>query len=319
MKRLICILMTVIFCLCGCAGPQGQESRLFSEEDIVAELEAAGAVYTEKVDIRSWQKGVEAAGLDADLADFSLYRFFYESDGLLIEGYLSIPLPLLEEAGAKPCLIYNHGGNKDYGALNGSETFMWSALLDMIVIGSNYRGCGMSEGEDGFGGEDVSDIIRLIDICEKCDFFDDEQINMFGVSRGGMMTCEVLRREDRVHRAMISGGMADAFMTYENRDDMKTVFEELVGGTPETMPEEYEKRSAVCWADEINTPLLLIHAEKDEKVSCEEAEKLAAELEKYGKEYVFLKYEDDLHGGIHEEDIGTVREWLLEKQETGRK
>lgn len=316
MKRVFFLLSVMVLLFCGCAQKDEaseMETHVFSEEEILSELTDAGAVYTEKVNIYQWAKQVEKAGLDLDLDDFSLYRFFYESDGLQIEGYLSIPLPLLEEAGPKPCLIYNHGGNRDYGALSGTEVLGLSNQLDMICIGSNFRGCGMSEGEDNFGGEDVKDVIHLIDLCEKCSFFDGGQLNMLGASRGGMMTYEALRRDDRIHRAVVTGGIADAFMTYEARDDMKPIFEELVGGTPETMPEEYEKRSAVRWADEIDTPLLLIHAKGDASVSYQEAENLAAELEKYQKEYVFLSYDDDMHGGIHAEDVETVREWLLQE------
>lgn len=316
MKRVFVLLSVMILLFCGCAQKDDaseMETHVFSEEEILSELTTAGAVYTEKVNIYQWANQVEKSGLDLDLDDFSLYRFFYESDDLKIEGYLSIPLHLLEEAGPKPCLIYNHGGNRDYGAMNGSEALIWANFMDSICIGSNFRGCGMSEGEDSFGGEDVNDVICLIDLCEKCSFFDNRQINMLGASRGGMMTYEALRRDDRIHRAVVTGGMTDAFMTYENRDDMKLVFEELVGGTPETMPEEYEKRSAVRWADEINTPLLIIHAKGDVKVFYQEAENLVAELEKYGKEYVFLSYDDDLHAGIHSEDVEMVREWLLQE------
>lgn len=314
--KYLCLLLAAILCLFGCAKEDQAsrgEDRVFSGEDILEELKEAGALLTEKVNIYQWANQIEKAGLDIKLEDYSVYNFFYESGGLRIESYIAVPLHLLEEGGAKPCLIYNHGGNRDYGALNGAETLMWANHLDMICIASNFRGCGRSEGEDAFGGDDVNDVIRLIDICEKCDFLDSGRINMLGASRGGMMTYETLRRDDRIHRAVVTGGVADAFMEYESRDDMKLVFQELVGGTPETMPEEYERRSAVRWADEINTPLFIIHAREDARVGYEQAENMVAELEKYGKEYVFLSYDDDLHAGIHREDMETVREWFLKE------
>lgn len=51
-------------------------------------------------------------------------------------------------------------------------------------MASNYRGCGKSEGTDAFGGDDVHDVIHLLDLCEKLNSVDTKNINMFGVSRG---------------------------------------------------------------------------------------------------------------------------------------
>lgn len=51
-----------------------------------------------------------------DLSEYVSYRFYYDSDGLKIEGYFSAPKDLLD--GQKTsCLIYNHGGNQDYRSI----------------------------------------------------------------------------------------------------------------------------------------------------------------------------------------------------------
>ena len=84
-----------------------------------------------------------------------------------------------------------------------------------------------------------------------------------------------------------------------------------IGGSPEEMPEEYEKRSAVYWADEINIPVLIIHSKGDEKVSFEQAQKMY-ELLKDHTDCTFITHDDDLHG-IHEDDIPKVIEWLENK------
>ena len=66
----------------------------------------------------------------------------------------------------------------------------------------------------------MDDVIHLVDLCEKMPFIDGDHINMLGVSRGGMMTYEALRADDRIHRAVVVSGLADSFMEYEERDDM---------------------------------------------------------------------------------------------------
>ena len=132
---------------------------------------------------------------------------------------------------------------------------------------------------------------------------------MVGESRGGMMTYLAIRQDDRIKKAVVVSGIADTFMHYEERPDMKRIYVPLVGGTPDEMPEEYEKRSATYWADEIKCPVLIIHSKLDPRVSYAQAEKMVQCLEKAGKEYKFVSYEDDTHG-FHREAVELIREWL---------
>ena len=92
---------------------------------------------------------------------------------------------------------------------------------------------------------------------------------------------------------------------------MKQVLRDCIGGSPEELPEEYKKRSAVYWADEITVPVLLIHSKGDTKVSFAQAQKMY-ELLKDHTDCTFVTYDDDLHE-FHQEDIPKIIEFL-EKQ-----
>lgn len=211
--------------------PADKES-LDADELVEENFRQAGITEYEKIDLEDYES---QAGID--LSEYVSYRFYYDSDGLKIEGYFSAPKDLLD--GQKTsCLIYNHGGNQDYGALENIETCFYAYQLHTICIASNYRGCGSSEGEDQFGGADVDDVIRLLDLCEQFSYIDEDAINMMGISRGGMMTYEVLRRDERVHKAVVVSGLSDCFMSYEERSDMQTIFDSLVGGSPEEIAAE---------------------------------------------------------------------------------
>ena len=155
-----------------------------AEKQIEENLRAAGVSEYEKIDLQAYEK---QAGVD--LSKYVSYRFFYTSDDLKIEAFLSAPIDLLGKK-KSPCLIYNHGGNRSYGALKNVETTYYAYQFHTICVASNYRGCGKSEGTDAFGGDDVHDVIHLLDLCEKLDSVDTKNINMLGVSRGGMMTYE---------------------------------------------------------------------------------------------------------------------------------
>lgn len=275
-----------------------------AQKQIENSLEANGISEYEKIDLEKYEK---QAGVN--LSTYISYRFFYQSDDLKIEAFISAPIDLLGKK-KSPCLIYNHGGNREYGALENVETTFYAYQFHTICVATNYRGCGSSQGTDAFGGDDVRDVIHLIDLCQKLDYVDTNQINMFGVSRGGMMTYETLREDKRIHKAVVVAGVADCSMSYEERSDMQPLLQELIGGTPKQLPEEYEKRSAIAWADQINTPLLIFHTTGDDKVSIKQVDKLVEQLKKYQKDYEYVTFDSNVHGDLRKTDVEKIRKWL---------
>jgi len=90
---------------------------------------------------------------------------------------------------------------------------------------------------------------------------------------------------------------------------MKVLLNELIGGSPKELPEEYEARSAVRWADEIDVPVLIFHCKGDARVSYEQAQAMVNALHEAGKDCTFITYDDDVHGG-HKEDFEIIQRWL---------
>ena len=237
------------------------------------------------------------------------YKFTYLSDGLKIKGYISFPASAVKSQEKRKCILYNRGGNRDYGALEDDETAKFCIASDRIVIASQYRGGGGSEGEDRFGGDDMHDVIRLIDFCERdFPFADMEDFCVAGASRGGMMTYLAAKQDSRVKRIIAVGAVSDLFQSYEARDDMKEVLRETIGYTPEEAPEEYEKRSAIFWSEEIKVPVLLIHSTGDKMVSYQQTQALYEKL-KDVTDCTLITHDDDVHG-FHEEDAEAIRDWL---------
>lgn len=296
----VLILTALIFRIKFPSGISAEDAQKQMENS----LEANGISEYEKIDLGKYEK---QAGVN--LSTYISYRFFYQSDDLKIEAFISAPIDLLGKK-KSPCLIYNHGGNREYGALENVETTFYAYQFHTICVATNYRGCGSSQGTDAFGGDDVHDVIHLIDLCQKLDYVDTNQINMLGVSRGGMMTYETLREDKRIHKAVVVAGVADCSMSYEERSDMQPLLQELIGGTPKQLPEEYEKRSAIAWADQINTPLLIFHTTGDDKVSVKQADKLVEQLKKYQKDYEYVTFDSHVHGDLRNTDVEKIRKWL---------
>ena len=318
--RIFSIVLTVILALLSLAACQPEKNSQ-AESAVQAEATTEATTKAEESNIYEMENYKSSEVFDIVMVNqggkydkiCTTYKFNYLSDGLKIEGYISIPLSLEKTQKPGKCVMFNHGGNRQMGKLENSTTAPICALCDRIVIASQYRGCGASEGEDHFGGDDLNDVIKLIDLCEKhFSFIDMDDFCVIGVSRGGVMTYPAARKDSRIKRIIALSAVCDLFEAYEARDDMKTVLKETIGFTPEEKPEEYEKRSAVYWADEIKIPVLMFHAKQDKRVPYSQAENLYTKL-KDSTDCTLITYDDDSHSEVKPEDYQIIRDWLNQK------
>ena len=241
------------------------------------------------------------------------YEFSFLSDGYQIKAYIAIPMESIKSQQPCKCILHNRGGHYNYGSLDYEYVSLVCAYTGRAVVACEIRGDNGSEGYDQFGGDELHDVIKLIDLCENhFKFVDMNDFCVMGVSRGGMTAYMTARQDKRVKKLVVFSGVSDLFDCYdEQKKKMKQVLIDCIGGSPEEMPEEYEKRSAVCWADEINIPVLIVHSKGDERVPFEQAQKMY-DLLKDHTDCTFISHDDDLHG-IHEDDIPKVIEWLENK------
>ena len=220
------------------------------------------------------------------------YSIRYQSGEEEVNGYIAAPADYLEKD--YPILIYNRGGYA--GDELRTSDVQYFARFGFIVLASKFRGSGGSTGKDGFGGEDVNDVIKLIDLAEEFTFTNGK-IYMFGWSRGATQTYIVLSRDDRIDAAVAGAGPADVSefyyeIEYYQQDKLST----MIGGTPETHPEEYEARSAVCWPEKINTPLWIVHGTADDIVPVHHSEDLFNAFVAVGEDAKFTLFPEMDHG-----------------------
>ena len=311
-------LCLMLMCLCACK--TGNEEVTTSEEMTTNEettiYEDVTTNDEELLDVNQYESvegiiSIEKLDLEKILSEgveVSTYKVKYQVDDCTVVSYLSVPNACIEEQVAYPCIIFNRGGNREFSANKPEDIAYMAESSGKVIFATQYRGVDGGTGTEEFGGADLNDVLKLVDFCEEFAFVDTEQIYMMGISRGGMMTYMAAREDSRIKKAIVISGVADAFMGYDERIDMQQVYKELVGETPESNPEEYTKRSATYWADEIKCPILIIHSKFDKKVSFEQAEKMTKALEEADKEYKFISYEDDVHG-LHPEDFSIIMEW----------
>lgn len=236
----------------------------------------------------------------AALTDVLVHDIAYESDGLKVTGIEVLPDFASGETG--PLVIFNRGGSRNFGALSVPQILNLMAPLATRlragVLGSNYRGNAGGEGREEFGGAEVHDILRLIEIGKEQPWWDGKNVFLFGWSRGGMMTYLTLKAGAQVQAAAVGAGIADLFLLDGER--MEKLYEALVPGYPATREEAFTARSAVRWPEAISAPLLLLHGDADKKVTIDHARALHARLTDLGKPVKLVEYPGGGHGLMRE-------------------
>lgn len=229
-------------------------------------------------------------------ADVAFFKVCYWSDGIKVMGVLGKPKNKSNEK--RPLIIYNRGGYGEYSKID--LLTMYYQLSDFIhhgyiVLGSQYRGNDGGEGVDHCGGDDLNDVLNLIPVAQQLDDIDTNRLYMVGYSRGGMMAYMALRQLKSVKAAAILAGISDLFLFEQQRPDLHEFFYSTFPHIQQNKAVEFTKRSAVRWAGELNTPLLLIHGEQDTVVDVAHSKKVAEQLAAFKKTYVLKLYPQDDH------------------------
>lgn len=248
----------------------------------------------------------------AVLVGVEVFSIAYESDGLRITGVMALPKPL---PASFKLIVYNRGGSRDYGKLtllNVLRSMAPFAQEGYVVLASNYRGNGGSEGVEEFGGADVRDVLRLLEIGRALPGFDGKNAFMIGHSRGGMMTELAIKQGAEVNAAVAIAGIADARKLVQAENLLEHVLKPLVPGFDRHPHEVLEGRSAVLWPEAITVPLLLLHADNDRDVGVDDSIALHEAIKAAGGVSELVVYEGGGHALLrHWDDVlARCKDWL---------
>ncbi|PQJ73132.1 alpha/beta hydrolase family protein [Polaribacter butkevichii] len=280
--------ITVIAFLLIFTNIEAQEKKLLLQQELISDLSKT-KIYPKLIEYVDgeieWQEKFKY------IDSIQIYRITYLSDGLKINGFLVQP----KKKGKYPCVIYNRGGNKSFGALkiaHGAIVLGQIAKEGYVVIASNYRE------NDEFGGKDVNDITILPKVLKEIEDADTTKIGMYGWSRGGMMTYIALTKMDNIKAAVVGGAVSDSFSSIKDRPIMESgVYAKLIPNYADNKEMELEKRSAIKWADKFpkNVPILMLHGNSDWRVKPEQSLNLALEFEKNRVPYRLIMFEGADH------------------------
>ncbi|WP_158266619.1 alpha/beta hydrolase family protein [Allosphingosinicella deserti] len=258
--------------------------------------------------VRGTPGGVAASSAYAALfsdADYKRYkagtrtrtsRIAYRSGDLSINGFIVEPL----SQGPHPILVFNHGGVMQWGRIVLAELLEFNRLAERgyIVVASNFRGEGGSQGTPSMDGGDVDDVMALVELASSLPNADPKRIGMWGFSRGGLVTYGILARTNRIAAAVITGGPTDLVNAPRRAEFDEHVYPHVIRDYAADKDRALARLSPIHWPERLSpaTSILLLHGGDDPRVAPSDSIRMAAELQRLQRAYRLLVFE----GGSHD-------------------
>jgi dipeptidyl aminopeptidase/acylaminoacyl peptidase len=218
-------------------------------------------------------------------------------DGTPLEGILTFPANY--EAGKKyPFLVLPHGGPEANDTLDFDSFSRFIAGLGYIVLQPQYRGSTGYGSEflqaiyQHFGDRAYSDVDSGTDFAIAQGWADPARLAMFGWSAGGFMTSWTVTQTHRYKAAIEGAGITD-WLSFIPTSDIAQVDYDM--RLQEKDPAPLLQFSAVMHADQVTTPLLILHGESDLRVPTFQGREFFVLLAERGKTVRMVTYPGSPH------------------------
>ena len=243
----------------------------------------------------------ERTGIRADrLAGAEDFRWS-SVDGLEVQGWLYRTRG--ESVGA---VVLVHGGPTSHAEDRFNAEIQYLVSRGFDVLAPNYRGStgfGLafqeSIKEDGWGGREQEDVRAGIEALIAAGIARGGRVGITGTSYGGYSAWWAITHYPPgvVAAAAPICGMTDLTVDYyATRPDLRPYSEEMMGGSPEEVPERYRERSPVNFVGNIRGELLIVQGLRDPNVTPENVSVVTKALERERVPYELLAFDDEGHG-----------------------
>jgi dipeptidyl aminopeptidase/acylaminoacyl peptidase len=222
-------------------------------------------------------------------------------DGLEVQGWL-----YRAPGRGVGTVVQIHGGPTSHAEDRFDAQIQHLVSRGFDVLTPNYRG---STGfglefqevikEDGWGGREQEDIRCGIEALIEAGVAQRGRVGVIGTSYGGYSAWWAITHfpPDLVAAAAPICGMTDLVVDYyATRPDLRPYSEEMMGGSPEDVPERYHERSPVNFVGNIRGRLLIVQGLQDPNVTPDNVHAVTRALDELGIPYELLTFEDEGHG-----------------------
>jgi dipeptidyl aminopeptidase/acylaminoacyl peptidase len=232
----------------------------------------------------------------SDNANYTTYLTSYDSDGLVINGLLTIP----KTDGPHPAIVFVHGyiapsaykTTEKYG-----DYVNYLARNGFVVFKIDLRGNGESEGEPGgayYSGDYVIDTLNAYSALERAEFVDPKRIGLWGHSMAGNVTFRSMVAKRDIPAVVIWAGAGYTYrdlLTYRisdnsyrppqtstNLSNRRAKLRELYGEFDENN-EFWQKVAPTNYLGGLTSAIQINHAVDDKVVSIEYSRNLMKVLD----------------------------------------
>ena len=235
---------------------------------------------------------------------------FTGPDGSQIEAWLYRPertageRPASERAAREklPLIVYYYGGaTPTKRAFNVMHQYLVAhgyAVLAMNPRGAGGYGQKFSDQHVAEWGERAgADIIAGVQtVLATNDDLDPERVGCYGGSYGGFMTLWLVSHCDLFGAAVSMYGISNIASYWGDGTWGYTYGDQAVNRYPWSHPEWFTQHSPLFHADQVNTPLLLLHGESDGNVPVGESEQMFTALKLLGRLVELVRFPGEDHG-----------------------
>jgi dipeptidyl aminopeptidase/acylaminoacyl peptidase len=228
---------------------------------------------------------------------------FQAADHSLIEGRYYLP-PHFDPTRKYPLLVYYYGGTSPTSrTFEGNYPLHLYAAMGYVVYTLNpsgttgYGQAFSARHVNAWGDYTADEIIRGTQLfCREHPFADSTRMGCFGASYGGFMTM-YLQTKTTMFKAAVSHAGISSLASYWGEGYWGYTYNSAAaaGSYPWNNPELFWEHSPLYHADQIQTPLLLLHGSADTNVPIGESIQLFTALKIMGKEVEFVRIEGENH------------------------
>ncbi|PWT91894.1 MAG: S9 family peptidase [Acidobacteria bacterium] len=249
---------------------------------------------------------------------------WYDGDGgTKIQGWLFKP-PKFDSTKKYPFVYLIHGGPQ--GAWHDGWHYRWNPALwaaqGYVIFAPNPRGSTgfgqqfTNEISQDWGGKVFQDLVKGLEYAESLPYIDKERKAAAGASFGGFMANWFEGHlPGRFKTIICHDGTFNERSEYASTEEL-WFDEHEHGGTPWEKPELYDRDSPDRYADKFETPMLIIHGERDFRIPYTQGLQTFTTLQRKGIPSKLVLFPEENHWVLKPGDSRfwhqTVFDWLKE-------